>query len=364
MLKRKKLNQLLSLPFVLLSFLLISCSQPKISTQSDNSFIKIQNNLDESVPKLMQQYHVPGVAIAIVDAHGVKLALNYGYTDNTKLSPVTEATIFEAASLGKPIFAHAVLQEHSSHLDKPLVSYLNNPIVAGELGQSITIRHLLSHTSGLAYSEHEQKRYVAYEPGSQWQYSGLGYSVMQQAVEQLSGTPLEDAEDKVLSVNLGMEDTSYLPPRKPSNMLAKGHDRRGNMLKTTPWRNANAGSSLHTNTKDYGRFLSRMLANFQSENITKVFEVMTVPHIEVDTNIDLHWGLGWAVAYNDSKHLFLHWGSNPGYKSLAIGSAKQDLAMVVLTNSDNGLELAGKLVPIVFEKTYPFLQFYMLHPDD
>ena len=86
--------------------------------------------------------------------------------------------------------------------------------------------------------------------------------------------------------------------------------------------------------------------------------------IEVDRALSLSWGLGWALASSGRERLFLHWGSNPGYKALAVGSIDRSMALVVLTNGDNGLELATALVPKAFGREYPFLRFNMLHPDD
>ena len=322
--------------------------------------------LDLAIPALMERHHVPGLAVAIVDAEGTILIAGHGHTDASGSERVDGSTVFEAASLGKALFAHGILQAQADppfDPDTPITDLLQAPVVNDPRGATITGRHLLSHTSGLAFSESEGRRHLAFPPGTQWQYSGLGFHVLQQTVETLWDTPIEPLMHRVLFGPLGMDATSYLPPRHATQAWASGHDRQGQPLPPSTWTTASASSSLHTSARDYGRFLSAVLAELRSHPDGQAARMLQ-PQVEVDGARRLHWGLGWAVAREPSDTVFLHWGSNPGFKSLAVGSLQQQTAMVVLTNGDNGLEIATALVPIVFGHAYPFLDFYMLHPDD
>lgn len=314
----------------------------------------------------MERYRVPGVAIAVVDADGPVHMAAYGYTNASQSARVRNTTVFEAASLGKPLFAYAILHyeaERPFDPNTPVAKYSGAPFVDDPEGSTITGRQLLSHSSGLIFSEAEGKRLVAFPPGSRWQYSGLGFVVLQSALEEYWGQSLEELLRRAVTGPLGMKATSYLPPMQGSATLASGHDREGHELPPARWAAASAASSLHTSALDYGRFLSTVLAELLS-GIDGRTARMIEPQVEVDDALDLWWGLGWAVADNESDTVFLQWGSNPGFKSLALGSLREKLGMVVLTNGDNGLEIATTLVPIVFGHDYPFLNFYMLHPDD
>ena len=314
----------------------------------------------------MERYQVPGVAIAVVDADGPVHTAAYGHTDESKSRRIQDTTVFEGASLGKPLFAYAILHYRADRPfdpSRPVAEYLRSPIVSAPEGATIIGRHFLSHSSGLAFSEAEGRRYLAFSPGSQWQYSGLGFAVLQQAVEELWSVSLQELVYQAVTGPLEMASTSYLPPQQGSETLASGHDRQGNQLPPTAWPSSSAASSLHTNARDYGRFLSAMLAALLSGGDSRAAR-MVEAQVEVDDALHLSWGLGWAVAQEASDTVFLHWGSNPGYKSLVLGSLQQELGLVVLTNGDNGLEIATALVPIVFGHKYSFLDFYMLHPDD
>lgn len=322
--------------------------------------------LDLAVPALMERHHVPGLAVAIVDAEGAILIAGYGHADASGSERVDGSTVFEAASLGKALFAHGILHAQAGppfDPDTRISDLLQAPIVDDPKGATITGRQLLSHSSGLAFSESEGRRHLAFPPGTQWQYSGLGFHVLQQAAETLWDAPLQRLMHDALLGPLGMDATSYLPSRHATQARASGHDRQGDPLPPSTWTTASASSSLHTSARDYGRFLSAVLAELRSRPDGQAARMLQ-PQIEVDGARRLHWGLGWAVAREHSDTVFLHWGSNPGFKSLAVGSLQQQTAMVVLTNGDNGLEIATALIPIVFGHAYPFLDFYMLHPDD
>lgn len=327
---------------------------------------EVPAQLDRAVPELMERYQVPGVAIAVVNADGPVDMAGYGYTDESKSERIQDTTVFEGASLGKPLFAYTIMHYRAGRPfdpGRPVAEYLGTSFVPEPGGATITGRQILSHSSGLAFSEAEGRRYLAFTPGSQWQYSGLGFDVLQQAVEKLWSGSLQEFVYQTVTGPLEMESTSYLRPQPGSVMLAFGHDRQGNRLPPTAWSSPSAASSLHTNVRDYGRFLSRVLAELLSGRDSRARQ-MVEEQVAVDDALHLSWGLGWAVAQEESDRVFFHWGSNPGYKSLALGSLQQELGLVVLTNGDNGLEIATALVPIVFGHDYSFLDFYMLHPDD
>lgn len=337
-------------------------AQDRAVAVSENA---LRMQLDRIIPELMARYQVPGVAIAIVDAGGPVHLVGYGFTNAIDSVRVQDSTIFEGASLGKPLFAYALLHEVTEHpldLNRRVAEYLGAPIVAGSAGATITARQLLSHSSGLAFSAGEGGRYLAFPPGSRWQYSGLGFGVLQQVAEKYYEASLEQMVRRTVTAPLHMKSTSYLPPEKTTGRAA-GHDRQGRQLPGTDWGSPSAASSLHTSARDYGRFLSAMLSGLYSMNDSCTAR-MVEKQIEADKSRGLSWGLGWAIAEEGSDRFFLHWGSNPGYKSLALGSLRVGRAMVVLTNGDNGLEIATALVPVVFGHHYAFLDFTMLHPDD
>lgn len=323
----------------------------------------------QAVASLMEKHRVPGVAVAYIEQGRLRAAQGFGFTDHTRTNQIEAgATVFEAASLGKPLFSYAVVQSAQSKqidLDAPIADYLGSRVVADPNGHSMTAAHLLSHSSGLTFSPTEGRRWLARPPGSQWQYSGLGFVVLQQAIERVFGRSLDEFIRQALTKRLEMHRTTFSWADNPLVVLAIGHDRQGDAVPRTKWRDASAASSLHTTAIDYARFMEQMFIDLSAgSDGSTVGRVMIRPRIEVDRALGLWWGLGWALASENGEVLFLHWGSNPGYKSLVVGSVSRALGLVVLTNGDNGLELATALVPLVLGRQYSFLRFKMLHPDD
>lgn len=325
----------------------------------------VRARLDRVVPGLMRRFHVPGVAIAILDARGPSTLLSYGYADLSTGTRVQDDTVFEAASLGKPLFCYAVLHHAGMHAfdpDRPIANYLGSEAILDPASAAITGRQLFSHSSGLAAVGPEHHLQMVWRPGTAWHYSGAGYLIVQRAVERLWHEPLQRLVAETVTEPLGMVHTSYLPPHDAGATVATGYDRQGHQLPVATWASASAASSLHTSATDYGRFVSAMLAGIDSGDART--REMIRPQIAVDRKLALFWGTGWAVAKPHGDNVFLHWGSNPGFKSLALGSVSRNLGMVVLTNGDNGLEVATALVPIVFGRHFAFLKFRMLHPND
>jgi CubicO group peptidase (beta-lactamase class C family) len=337
---------------------------PRPSDVYHDAIGTLRARLERTTPSLMREFNVAGVAIAIVNAHANVLVTTFGHVDDPESASIQGTTIFELASLGKPLFCYAVLHHKGApplDLDQPIAQYLESPVAQDPLASQITAGQILSHTSGLSFSESDKQRHVLFRPGSQWQYSGLGYSVLQQGLERLWGEPLEKLTVEAVTARLGMKNTSYVSDASQP-MLALGHDREGRLVAGTDWSSADVASSLHSTAVDYGRFVTAMLDGLAKGDPAAAR--MVEPRVEVDHALSLYWGLGWAIAKPPGDTILLHWGSNPGYKSLALASVAQDVGMVVLTNADNGLEIATRLVPVVFGHDYPFLRFYMLHPTD
>ena len=111
-----------------------------------------QEKLAEQVPALMQEEKIPGISLAFISDGEVSYRATFGVADAAHRTPAMVNTMFEAASLGKPVFAYAVLKLCESaviNLDTPLTEYLSTPYLADDANHRfITTRHVLSHTTG------------------------------------------------------------------------------------------------------------------------------------------------------------------------------------------------------------------------
>jgi CubicO group peptidase (beta-lactamase class C family) len=306
----------------------------------------------DSVAAMAARLHVPGVAIASVRDGTIEWTLGSGVT-RAGGEPVTDSTVFEAASLGKPLFAYGVARLAAAgriDLFTPLARYLPDSLRGAALDSAVTAARVLSHTSGLAFDETARRFVLEFRPGDRWKYSAAGYRLLQRAVEHVTGLPLEAWIQAEVCGPLAMTRTSYLGGTPGA---ATGHTRDGSALAANAAREPDAASTLHTTAGDYAKFV---VATFGTEE-------MWAPRGMVSPELQLGWGLGWGVA-GPRPPAFLHWGSNPGFKALAMGIPGYRSGFVVLTNGDHGLELATALAPLLLGHEYGGLSFFMLHPGD
>lgn len=314
------------------------------------------------MPALLQEYAVPGVSIALIAGRHVQWSAGFGHTGRPG-STVSPRTVFQVASLGKPVFAYlldGIAAQRGWALHDPLDLWSPSGAYGSEYG-TLTAEQLLSHTSGLRYDAAINR--VVLDPATQgdWRYSGAGYVLLQRALEAAEGRSLEELSESILFEPRGLRTMSYVVPQGEEH--AVGHDRRGNALSALDWGKANAASSLYASALDYARFL--VFASGLEGTDPRTWVRLTQVQGTVEQRLGLYWGLGWALERGpNGLRTAFHWGSNPGFKSFALLDPERQLGLVILTNGDNGLELVQRIVGILDNKPHPLFEFYMLHPDD
>lgn len=320
------------------------------------------DSLNSVMPDLLLEYSVPGVAIVLVDGSEVQWASGYGvaWRGGPAISP---STVFQVASLGKPVFAHLVAglaRERAWTLEDSLASLAAPDSNPRELA-SVTLAAILSHSSGVVYDPGMDQVTLDAQNRGKWHYSSAGYVLLQRAIEESEGVGLESlAQDRMFDP-LGLSSTGFAG--LPTSEAARGHARDGQGSREVRWSAANAASSLHASAIDYARFLIH--ASGLGSGTPDSWQRMTTPRVTVREDLGLKWGLGWAVEEAPSgEAVVFHWGSNPGFKSFALVDPGRDIGLVILTNGDNGLELVEQAVRIVDPNRHPLFEFYMLHPDD
>jgi len=147
---------------------------------------------------LMGLASVPGLGIAVVERGEVIWARTFGVLNASTQAPVREDSLFEVASMSKPVFAYGALQlveQQRLDLDRPLVSYYRAPYLPSDPRvDRITARHILSHTSGLPNWGDDAKPETlrpAFDPGTRFKYSGEGFFWLQLVVERITGLGLD-----------------------------------------------------------------------------------------------------------------------------------------------------------------------------
>lgn len=297
---------------------------------------------------LMAEYHVPTVGVSIIEKGKIKQTKVFGSLPLH--SPAPNNTLFNIASLTKPLTATTVLilvSQGKWQLDEPLYHYWVDPdVAADERHQKLTTRHVLSHQSGLPnWRGHEPdgKLSFAFEPGTQWKYSGEGFEYLRQALEHKFHKPFEKLVDSLLFQPLKMNDTRfYWDAAVDASLYANRHHEDGTALDVETWYEANPSNLVLTTVNDYAKFGIGVMQ--QTGLQPTVYQEMITNQAQLPANKE--WGLGWKLIKNlsNGEYALVHTGGNPGLNTIVILLPQTKRGIVVFTNGAKGDQLYERIV--------------------
>lgn len=187
----------------------------------------IVSQLEFYINNRLAKDQIPGIAISLIRDGKLVWKKGFGVSNVFTKEPVTPGTLFEVESISKVITAYIALRlvdQGKLDLDKPAGSYLSRPwLPPSQLRDKITIRQLLSHSSGLTSSPKLES--ILFEPGTMYNYSNNGYRYLQQIIERVSGQNLEDIAKKEVFELLGMSSSSFVQEPGLKERTANGHIR-------------------------------------------------------------------------------------------------------------------------------------------
>jgi CubicO group peptidase (beta-lactamase class C family) len=316
----------------------------------------------------MQFYKTPGVSIAVVNEGRIEWARAYGTLEANGKALVTVTTVFQAASLSKPVTAMAALhlvERRKLDLDADVNGSLKSwriPENEFTKTEKVTLRRILNHSGGLTVSgflgypadaaipttlqildgtppANSKPIRVDTLPGTKLRYSGGGYVILQQLLTDTTGKPFPELMDQLVLQRLKMDHSSFrqsLPPRLAANAAA-GHLPDGQKINgghfTYP---ESAPAGLWTTPSDLAEFvieIQRSLHGKSERVLTReMTQQMLTPQIE-------NSGLGLFVDGVKQSQRFSFSGSNVGFKSYLVGYFDSGQGAVVMTNSENGAQL-------------------------
>jgi CubicO group peptidase (beta-lactamase class C family) len=341
--------------------------------------------LDEYVRKALQDWEVPGLALAVVKDDRVILAKGYGIRKLGEPAPVDERTMFAIGSATKAFTAAALgmlVDEGRIKWDDPVTKYLpefqlSDPYVTRE----ITIRDLLCHRSGLernelvwygsANSRAEVLRRMRYvKPGSSFRskfgYQNVMYLAAGQIIPAVAKTGWDDFVQQKIFKPLGMNAsvTSTIPLNVIED-VATPHQKIEEKVQAIPWRNIdNIGpaGSINSNVLDMAQWLRLQLGQGKFDNkqllSSGIMQQMHAPQMVMPLegmtaklNPESHflcYGLGWFLQDYRGKKVVQHAGNIDGMSALVAMLPEEKLGLVILTNL-NGSRLPGALMYRIFD---------------
>ncbi|HEY2547840.1 MAG TPA: serine hydrolase [Candidatus Acidoferrum sp.] len=325
-----------------------------------------------TVADRMAHYKVPGVSVAFFDHGQILWTRAYGLADVAAKKPVSSDTLFQAASISKPVAALAALhlvQEGKLTLDEDVNIKLKTwkvPDNAFTAKERVTVRRILSHSAGLTV--HGFPGYASDEPiptavqilngekpantdhirvdivpGTLWRYSGGGYVVLQTLLSDVTGKPFPQIMSELVLRPAGMTHSTYEQPL-PKNRVpesATPYRANGDPVKggahTYP---EMAPAGLWTTPSD----LARVAMEVQSEYAGKSTKILSQDMArQMLTKQIGTWGLGFSLDSTDGKISFSHGGANEGFRCNLHAYTDSGQGLAVMTNSDSGGELTEEI---------------------
>lgn len=331
-------------------------------TLIDRNIENFKKKMDEQVPKWQKNYNVPGVVIGIVHEGRIAYTLNYGYVDKKTKKAVSNDTLFQAGSISKSLTAWGILHlvdEGRLSLDDPVGKYLTKwKLPNSEFNNNeVTIRRLLSHTAGLsahkgylgvAPGKHldsieeslsgkgwfNEPVEITKNPGAETIYSGGGYTILQLVIEEVTGIPFDRYMEEQIMKSVGMKSSSFLQrPENPN--LSKAYGYFGEELPSYQF-TEQAAAGLKTNVTDMMTLiLASMDANNKGNGVIKSERVQ-----EMQKPVLGESGLGvFEKKLSNQWKLIYHSGDNRGWHSFYGFIPNTKDGLVILTNSEGGIDL-------------------------
>lgn len=352
----------------------------------DGSIVN-SDSLTSRVQYLMKKANVSGVGISVFNNNELVYSKAFGLANVQKKVPLTRDAEMYGASLSKMVFAYIVMlyvQENVIDLDKPLFEYLSKPLPDYEFDnknkgfqdlkdderyKKITARMCLTHTTGFPnwrFFDPEQKLLIKFDPGTRYSYSGEGINYLQFVLEQITGKNLETIAQEKVFQPLGMNHTSYIWQNSFDSNICYGHNIKGEPYGAHKKKVTSAAGSMTTTLNDFTKFYAAFI---NQKNLTKKsFDEMTNTQVYIKSkaqfgplavvdgtdndNIQLGYGLGVGIYHTSYGRAYFKEGHDDGWGHYSVAFPDKKIAMIIMTNNDNGESIFKELLEFAIGDTY------------
>ncbi len=347
----------LEVAFPTVALLLVACGPGASHAEQVASARPVADELSAVVDSLVfaeaLDRSVPGVAVTLVADGEVLLSRGYGTADLATGRAASASTPFNIASITKPFTAAVVLKlaaEGAVDLDGPAADYLDLPAIY----QTLTLRDLLTHTSGIARdlrtgnnddpsaSEYRDRLFnsqPSFAPGTRFEYSNTGYTVLGWLIESVEGQPLDAVFRQRLFSPLGMDEARYRAHLEDDPNRARPHVIVGDTVSGELFVSGGFGSGgLSLSADDFGAFAlalqrgdflapSQLLDSWTPATLSDGSPVSV--RINADTD---SYGFGWFLSELDGRRLVTHGGGITGFSANLYHFPDERVTVAVLAN--------------------------------
>jgi CubicO group peptidase (beta-lactamase class C family) len=315
-----------------------------IKTISDN---KINSEeLNSVIKKTMDSLQIPGLSIAIINNADIVYHQSFGVMNIENKRPVDSETVFEGASLSKPLFAYffmKMVDKGVVSLDEPMYKLLPHPAIKDndERYKLITPRMVLSHSTGFPNWSEDKPIELSFTPGQGFSYSGEAHQYLTAYLAIANNTNwqagLESFFENEVSKPLGLKHTFFV-----GNDYMKEHKATGYEVSKAKelWlpKSFGAAHTMHSEALDFAKFLQAMI---KGEGLSqKLYEEMLKEqnHFKADNDLlkigQTGWSLGFSMKPTKYGVRYMHTGNNPGFRAYCNFYKERQYGFVMFMNSD------------------------------
>ncbi|MEM1002397.1 MAG: serine hydrolase [Bacteroidota bacterium] len=357
--------------------ILLACKTEKTQLKSPEAL-----QIEQDLLKQKEIFDAPGIALGLIKNDTIIYADAHGVTSLDSKTPMTSRSLFHMASVSKPFVATAIVQlvkQGKIDLDAHLTDYLPYFTMADDRYKDITIKQMLSHTSGIPntgdyewdkpqYDDGAAERYARshkdlkldFTPGSEFNYSNPAFDILCDVIAKVSGMSFEDYMKKHIFEPVGMKNSTFFKPDVPKELATNPHV-FGDSLHTEvseiyPYNRRHAGSStLHSNVEDMLRwaqvYLNQGTIDGKQIFSKESYELLTTVHTPKD---ETRACLSWFPGTIKESQVFYHGGQDTGFNTFFCFMPEHKSAVVLMVNTDRfwRLDMAATLLRnSVFEES-------------
>lgn len=343
--------------------------------------------MEIEIRKIVKDTKAVGVSVALIDNYELVWAKGFGLTETGTTDSVSTQTLFQAASISKPVTALAIMKKIqegklslNENVDDRLISW-HIPKNNFTNSSAVTVKHLLSHTGGVANSFYHIPGYtevnrlptiieclngtmpaqndpvkIIATPGTQFSYSNCGYWILEALLEDLEKKEFERLMADEILLPIGMSNSTFesVPSSLQfNNSLAAGHLHKNKIIKGKYYRiRPQSSGGLWSTPTDLAKFLI-LIQRSRKGDVNAIINkdyamLMTTPVLG-------SYGLGFTNEVRGTGvRFFGHDGHNMGYICSMIGSLDKGFGVVIMTNSENGWKAVNKIKKLVGRKFWGF----------
>jgi CubicO group peptidase (beta-lactamase class C family) len=273
--------------------------------------------LESDIQSQMRKYRVEKASLAIVCGNQLIYTGAFGASADER---------FQAASISKAVSTYGslkLMEQGQLALDRPLIDYMASPYIPNlALGGKITLKMVLTHTSGLRNDASGKDRTVYFTPGSVFHYSGCGFAYLQGVIETITKTPFDTYMEDTVLKRLNMSDSVFSIARSDGT------------------KSVSAAYSLVTTPHDLALFFMELM---DPKNIDpNLIKLMVTPTVAIDQRYS--WGLGIGIQTGGSEDAVWHWGNNNPWRMLAVFYKASRTGAILMMKGDESAKIYAGLI--------------------